>query len=498
MSEVQTTEANSKSQILKSTAVFGSAQIITVLVGIFRTKILAILLGPIGVGISGLYQSVLDLFKTASGLGLGYSGVRDIAEASATKNNSRISIVILTLRRWLLFTGLAGALVAIIFSNQISQATFGDTTHAGSFALLSITLLLSAFTTSQSAILQGFRRITDMAKSIIVAAITGLVTSAFIFYFLGTRGIVLAIITTTVIELIITWFYSAKIKIDKVTLSITRTFAEGKAMVKLGFFMTVSLLASTASMYFVRSFIVHQAGLDTVGYFIAAWTISSIYISAIFNAMAADYFPRLCAVQKDAIAIKKMVNDQTDIALLLTVPLIIAMICFIDWLVPLFYSRAFNKTATILTWQLAGDFLKVLSWPLGFILLAKGKGTIFLFTEITWNILFCSLCYFGWHLLGIEVTGVAFLLAYFIYLVTIYVVVGRLVHFQWSQRVWKAIMFFSPLLLLSCLNARFLDGGIKYLFAVLLTLVAFIYSYVQLQNIVDLKTIRRKVLKKVF
>ena len=103
MSEVQTTEANSKTQILKSTAVFGSAQIIIVLVGIFRTKILAILLGPIGVGISGLYQSVLDLFKTASGLGLGYSGVRDIAEASATKNNNRISVVILTLRRWLFY-----------------------------------------------------------------------------------------------------------------------------------------------------------------------------------------------------------------------------------------------------------------------------------------------------------------------------------------------------------------------------------------------------------
>jgi len=54
------------------------------------------------------------------------------------------------------------------------------------------------------------------------------------------------------------------------------------------------------------------------------------------------------------------------------------------------------------------------------------------------------------------------------------------------------------LLLLSCLNARFLNGGIKYLFAALLTLFAFVYSYMQLQNIVDLKAIRRNVLKKVF
>lgn len=498
MNDVNTTEPNSKGQILKSTAVFGSAQVIIVLVGILRTKILAILLGPIGIGISGLYQSVLDLFKTISGLGLGYSGVRDIAEASATKNNQRIGEVILVLKRWLLFTGVIAAVLAIIFSKQISQATFGDAAHAGSFVLLSVTLFLSALTTSQSAILQGLRRITHMAKSIILAAIAGLVASAVIYYFLGINGIVLALIVASVIELIITWFYSSKIKIDKATINMAKTFVQGKAMVKLGFFMTISLLASTASMYFVRTFVVHQAGLDAVGYFIAAWTISSLYISAIFNAMAADYFPRLSAVQKDDVAIKKMVNDQTDIALLLTVPLIVAMICFIDLLVPLFYSRAFHETATILTWQLAGDFFKVLSWPLGFILLAKSKGTIFLCTEITWNILFCSLTFFGWKLFGIEVTGIAFLLAYFVYLVVVYVVVGKLIQFQWSVRVWKAIMIFSPLLMLSFLSARFLNGSMKFLLGGLITLIAFAYSYVQLQTVVDFKTIKRHVLKKVF
>jgi len=498
MSEVHTPEANSKGQILKSTAVFGSAQVIIVLVGIARTKILAILLGPVGVGISGLYQSVLDLFKTSSGLGLGYSGVRDIAEAASTKNTKRIAEVILVLKRWLLVTGVLAALVTIIFRNQISHATFGDAAHAGSFALLSIPLFLSALTTSQSAILQGFRRITDMARSIILAAIAGLVSSAAIYYFLGINGIVLALIIAAVIELIITWFYSKKIKIDKASITIGKSFVEGKAMVKLGFFMTISLLASTASMYFVRSFVAHQAGLDTVGYFIAAWTISSLYISAIFNAMAADYFPRLSAVQRDVTAIKKMVNDQTDIALLLTVPLIVAMICFIDVLVPLFYSRAFDKTATILTWQLAGDFFKVLSWPLGFILLAKRKGTIFLCTEITWNVLFCSLTFFGWKLFGIEVTGIAFLLAYFFYLVLVYIVVGRLVQFEWSLRVWKAIMIFSPLLVLSFFTARFLNGSMKFLLGGLLTLIALAYSYVQLQNIVDFKSLRRHMLKKVF
>jgi hypothetical protein len=96
------------------------------------------------------------------------------------------------------------------------------------------------------------------------------------------------------------------------------------------------------------------------------------------------------------------------------------------------------------------------------------------------------------------VTGIAFLLAYFVYLVVVYVVVGKLIQFQWSVRVWKAIMIFSPLLMLSFLSARFLNGSMKFLLGGLITLIAFAYSYVQLQTVVDFKTIKRHVLKKVF
>ena len=499
MSEVTTDEANSKGQILKSTAIFGSAQVIIVLVGIVRTKILAVLLGPAGVAISGLYQSVLDLVKTATGLGLGYSGVREIAEASATGNSKRVSVAILVLKRWSWFTGLIGVLLTIVFSRQVSQATFGNKNHVIEFSVLSITLLLSALTTSRSAILQGLRRITDMARSLILAAIIGLLSSSIIYYFLGIRGIVLAIITATAIELSLTWYYSKKLTIDKVSLSVHKTFAEGKAMAKLGFFMTISLLASTASMYFVRAFIVHQDGLHTAGYFIAAWTISSLYISAVFNAMAADYFPRLSTIQHDLTTMRKLVNDQTDVALLLTVPLIIIMISFIDWLVPVFYSRAFDQTAMILSWQLTGDFFKVLSWPVGFILLAKGRGMIFLITEIAWNLLFCSFTYFGWNFLGLEITGISFLMAYFIYLIIVYSIVGKMYGFRWTRTVWKVILVLFPLLVLSFLSARFLGGGLKFLFGGIFTLIALTYSYIQLQNLVDFKRILRHVrLKNIF
>jgi PST family polysaccharide transporter len=458
-----------------------------------RTKVLAILLGPLGIGISGLYQSALDLIKTATGFGLGYSGVKEVAEAAADGNRKKIAAVILVLKRWSWATGLIGIIVTVVFSRQISNATFGDDKHTIGISILSITLLLSALATSRSALLQGLRQISKMAKAIVWSAILSLIGASVIYYFAGLKGIIPAIVLVAALELIINWYYSKDIKTAPVSMTLERSFAMGKTMVKLGFFMTVSLLANTASMYFVRSFIVRQDGLDTIGYFVAAWTISSVYIAAIFNAMSADYFPRLSSVQHNSITVRKLVNDQTEIALLLTVPIIISMIGFIDWLVPLFYSKQFSTTATILSWQLAGDFFKVLSWPLGFILLAKGKGMLFLFTELVWNVLFCASVYFGLPSAGIEITGIGFLAAYVIYLVILYVIVRRLVQFQWTPRVWKSIFFFLPLVTLAYLSTRVFTGGSRLVCVSLLFGITAIYSYRHLQHLVDISKIMNRI-----
>ncbi len=475
-------EVNSKHQILKSTAIFGSAQVVIILVGVIRTKILALLLGPLGIGISGIYQSTIDLIRTATGFGLGYSGVRDIAAAASSGEVGKVSTVITVLRRWAWATGILGLVFTILLSKQLSRAAFGDRSHAVEISFLSVVLLFSALTSAQSALLQGLRQITKMAKATIWSALGSLVSVSIIYYIWGFKGIIPAIIIVAAIEFVITWFYFARIKTQPVRLSVSKSFTEGKNMAKIGFFMTLSVLCSTVTMYIVRSFIAREAGLNSVGYFVAAWTISSIYISAIFSAMGADYFPRLATVQADNEKMKIMVNEQTEISLLLTTPIIIATINFISWILPVFYSKEFNETTGILTWQLVGDFFKTLSWPLGFVLLARGKGIIFLLTEVLWNIFFISFVYWGWESIGITTTGIGFLTAYIIYLLVVYVIVSRLVVFKWTVAVWRIILFSLPVLCLSVLAEKYLNGVARLCCGIVLTTSVVSYSFFHLRH----------------
>ena len=491
----QETDSSHK-QILKSTGILGIAQIVTILIGIIRVKILAVLLGAIGVGIAGLYQSTIDLIKSATGFGLSYSAVRDIAVSAASNDEKKIAATVLVLRRWVWGTGLLGMLVTVVFCQQLSELAFGTKDYATGIAILSVGLLLSSIAGGYSALLQGLRRIGQMAKSNVLSALLSLVAAVVIYYFWGLKGIVPALLSSFVLGLVVNWYYSRKIKTVPIRLNAAEIFREGMTMASLGFFMSLTGLAGTATMYIVRSFVVKQGGLASVGYFVAAWSISSMYISAIFGAMGADYFPRLSAVEKDPAAVTKMVNEQTEIAMLVTAPIIIGMVSFIDIVVRIFYSKEFTPTAGILDWQLMGDFFKVVSWPIGFIILAKGKGTIFICTEFFFNAVYCLLVYLGWKKFGIEVTGIAFLTAYILLLLLVFLVSKKLVNFKFSGRVLKYIAIYLPLLVACFLSTRYIHSNYRYVVSGFLTLLATAYSVNHLNKVVGLSAFIKKKLSR--
>ena len=482
-------EKSTHNQILKSTGIIGGSQVVIIIIGIIRTKVLALILGPVGVGLAGLYQSVVNLVNMASSFGISFSAVREIALASGTNDQVKISTTILVLKRWLIVTGILGALVTIIFCIPISQFTFGSSSYAPAIALLSISVFLGIISSGQLALLQGLRMLELMAKVNILAALLGLLISVPVYWYLGQTGIVPAILIGSLISFTLSWWYSKKVETVPVLLTIKDTFQEGRMMIKFGLFSVITGLVDLGTMYIVRAFIAKQGGVEGVGQFTAAWTISSMYLSAIFTAMAADYYPRLSSVSNDNAQVRKMVNEQTEIAILISAPIIIGMISFINIVVHLFYSSKFDLAATILNWQLAGDFFKVLSWPIGFIFLVKGKARQYIVSNVAWDALYLISVYVGWKFNGIESTGVAFALAYLAVLLISYFVAKSTINFAWSSKCVLFILVFLPLLILSTFSSIFLNGITQFFIGTIVTMAAMAFSYIQLKKLFDFNKI---------
>ena len=491
-----TTEQTSHKQILKSTGIVGGAQVVTILIRIIRSKIIAVLLGPAGIGVAGLYNSTIAVIRSATGCGLNFSAVRDIAEAAGSSDEQRISRTILILRRWVWFTGLLGMVIAVVFSRTLSRYAYGSEKYAWGIVALSVALLFMALSQGQLALLQGLRKIGTMARANVGGVAAGFCISVPLYWFMGIKGIVPAIILTAAASLLISWYYTRQIPVLPVRLTAKDTFLGGLGMVRLGFFLVITGFVTTATMYLVRSFVSHKMGIEGVGQFQAAWTFSSVYLAAVLQAMAADYFPRLSAVHGEDTKVVQLANEQTEVALLVAGPLIVGMLSFVSLVVYVLYSAEFTETVSILHWQLAGTLLKVISWPIGFIILAKGRGGIFIFTELCWNAIYLGLTYLGWKALGLEITGIAFLFTFFVYVGVVFAISHRLCGFMWTGKSLKNIAVFGFAILFAFLNSRYAFGAKGYFAGGVLSVAVAAYSWHELRKIVDLTRVINRLLRR--
>ena len=66
-------QSNNYSHILKYTGVFGGVQGLSVLVGIVRNKLVAMILGPNGMGLMSLFTSTIKLISDSTNFGIGMS-----------------------------------------------------------------------------------------------------------------------------------------------------------------------------------------------------------------------------------------------------------------------------------------------------------------------------------------------------------------------------------------------------------------------------------------
>ena len=448
--------SSSYGQILKSSSLIGGAQGINLLLGMVRTKFAAVLIGPLGVGLAGNYGAIQGLVGTVAGLGIQSSGVRDVAEAVGRGDQEATGRTILTLRRICWLTGLLGALAMVALGGVLSRWTFGSDDHALEVGALGLVILLGNISGGQTALIQGMRRIGDLAKLNIVGALASTLITVGCYLWLGLRGIVPAMLLMAVVQLAASWHFARRVPVPPVRMSWWESLRAGGGMVRLGLVFMWSGLITSLVAYLTRALITQQIDLEAVGIFGAAFALSGMFIGFVLSAMGADYYPRLTGVADDRIAVNRLVNEQTEIGLLLAVPGLLATLSLAPWIIRIFYTDAFLPAAELLQWFVLGCLGRVISWPLGFVMLALGKGPWFFATETAFNVLHLALIALGLFALGIEGVAVAFFVLYIAFTAGVYWVGRRLTDFRWSPAARRLGLWLLPIVAIAFFAARLL------------------------------------------
>lgn len=474
---------------LKNTGLVGGSKLISIFISIIRGKFVAILLGPSGMGLVQLFQSTITLVQTICGLGIGFSGVRDVAESFNSENEIRIGEKITTLKRWSWFTGLLGVFITLLISKKLSFWTFGNEEYWLEISVLSISILLANVAEGYSAIIRGTRRMQDYAKIGVINSVIGSILAIVIYYIYGIKGVVPVILLMALINLVVIFFYSKRIKIVNVNVSFNSSFYDGLSMVKLGIFTVFTGFIMQLSLYYVRISINDHLGMESVGFYGVATTLAVTYMGLIFSAMGADYYPKLSAINKDNDKVNKAVLEQTKIILLLGTPLILAMFTFSEFIIQLLYTKEFTFALPLLMWMLLSVFLRLIGFPIGYVFLAKARGNVFIFTQTLWNVIFVLSVLFLWNYRGDLVgVGMAFTFSYILGVSVNVIILKRITSFKYDKEALIYISLFAFFTIIY-FTISYLNFNQWYIFIskIIGLLVLTIYCFKKIELMVDLK-----------
>jgi antigen flippase len=469
-------DRSSYSQILRSSSIIGGAQGINYLIGMVRMKAVALLIGPSGVGLVGMYVTIYSFLGAVCQMGIDQSGVRDVAEANSSGDSETVARITKTVQRFSWVAGLIGWILAAVFAWPISRWVFGSPDYTLQVAIVGVAIFLNVISAGQAAVLQGMRRILDLAKMQVFSALVSTFAAVGLYFWLGTSGIIPVLIVTAAIQLVLTSYYSRKIDLEPIQQTWRDTSRDSRRLIQLGAAFTYGALLNGLVTLLIRAVIVRNLGIDANGIYQAAWGISGMFAGFVVSAMGTDFYPRLISVCNDNKQVNRLVNQQMEIGILLAIPGLIGTMVFAPIVMHVFYSSKFLEGAELLPWFVLSSFVQVLMFPMGFIARAK-RATRWIYVTQTWsNLSYLAIAMLMISIFGLNGIGYASLLSISIFCLLIFFLARHLSSFEFTGGPVKLFAVCCTLILLA-LSAKYIPNPSAALgFGLLLTSLASIVS----------------------
>lgn len=425
---------DSYAHVLKYTSIFGSIQGLSIFLSLVRTKVLAVLLGPLGMGYVSLFNSALNFISLTTGLGLSMSAVKNLSEVYEQGDKDNISYFVNVIRYWSMLTAVLGVLVCVMLGPLLGHYTFSWGNHTLHFVLLAPAVAMMAITGGEIVILKSSQQLRQLAIAQVYAAVCGVVISIPVYYIWELKGIIPVIVLMAMAQMVLILYFSMRLFPYRFQKN-NKMFHEGLGMVRLGMAFTIAAAISSGGEMLLRSYLNVKTNMDEVGLYNAIYMIIVTYAGMVFTAMETDYYPRLSGVNKDIVESNRIVNIQLEVSVLLISPMLVGMMIFLPILIPLLFSSKFQPIVPITQLAIIAMFLKSVTLPVAYLSLARGRSRSFLFLETAYWVFFVVafiVCYHFWGLFG---TGIAIVLAHIFDLVMIHVYAYTFYNYRITSQV---------------------------------------------------------------
>ena len=465
---------NKYNSILKATSLLGGVQMINILLNLLRTKAIAILLGPSGVGLNGIYNETRELIHTTTNLGLDISGVRGISQAFEQNNAMEIDRQVRLLRTWVLLFALFGTLLCALIAQPLSQFTFKENSHTWDFVFLSPAVGFSTITCGEMAVLKGLRQLKSLASLSIVNVVIAIVVSIPIYYVWGLSGVLPALVICTLLWAVAALTYGIKAH-SFGFFTQSKQLKGSNILLGIGITFVVCEIIDHIAKLSVQSYLNNIASLEMVGLYNACRTMTLTYAGMVFSAMDQDYFPRLSGVVKNMVDRTVILTKQLDVTLMIITPMLVAFIVVMPIIVPLLLSGEFNSIIPMAQIIAASLIFRAIYLPNAYLPLAAGDSKVYLALNVIgalntfWIIL-------GYELGGLIGMGVAMFGENLIDVLMVMFISKWKYKISLPSKTKTMIILGCLFMLVTYSLCCFLEGWLYWVAGILLIAVSILYS----------------------
>ena len=377
---------------ISGTISIGSAQLINAALSVVRTKAVAVVLGPEGIGLIGYWTSTKNLMSAVGSMGLGIAGVREIGGAQGEEQKTAQ----LNLRLYGAALAILTCVLTILFSPVLDELTGLEFMNAAAFAFLgfcaSLSILFSAFSVE-------LRAMGDIRQVALVTIITSIVATIITLLAAFTRpellkytALLLPALTPAILAAYFVVRRSGWLPTELDRLSVLPYFI---SFFRIGFPVMATAIVGLATALAIRSHVVFVGGLELLGLYVAIAMISERLFEVLTKTLTTEYYPRLTRtlMLKNNRETANLIDTQVDLTSKTGVVLIAALGLFSTQILTFLFSDDFLSAMLALQVYIIADMFRIYGFPVGFVTMSAGRTGVSFFKETFIQLVFLAMIY---------------------------------------------------------------------------------------------------------
>lgn len=402
-------------ELIRAIAKVGSGSLVSMVMGAIMMKLIALGMGPSGVGVYSIFRQIQQLFLSVATVG----GNTAIVQGVSSREENDANMYIATVGKVFVFTVTITILIYLLSISYVYDKFFADNPVISydSLLLCLIPSVLSCFSVFLLSVLNGCRKIEAVAIQQITATTAGAVFAYPFSIILMPDNLYLLLGLTFLFSIISsTYFFINYGLIYKLKIIVSASWDVGSirsfGSIAIGNLLVVA--SGAATLFYIRLVVLERGSLVDAGLFDASWSISMTYVVLLLGAFSTYYLPKMSSIRSND-ARDELISMVLKITTILSMLLVSMVVIFKPLVVVILYSKSFLPSLNLMQWMLIGDYLKILGWVLSIPLIAFMYTKIYVFVSLLFNLIVISASILSASGSNSEWFGIAYIIANLMY-----------------------------------------------------------------------------------